>query len=344
MSKSTYQNIYSLIGKKLSDQISEEENQLLQEWKDSSEEAKRQYEKIREYWSNIHFSYGKTRLVTEEEVSEQVWNKVFNKNAEKKYNRFDIVKLIKIAAVFILFVVAPYTVYHFLDHAEQQAPQVTTIIKETLPGQKSSIALQDGTIVWLNSGSSISYWTDYNEKIRLIELEGQAFFEVFKDPTKPFFVKCRDLKVEALGTSFDVNGYSDSPIQVSLLTGKVKLSLPMKKDNDDQVILLPGEYSVLSQDNRFIEKGTFDSYEVLAWKEGRIIFNNTTINEIVPELELWFGVKFQGHETIDPDRPFTTTFSKESLDNILMNIGGVLNFEYSIEGNNVYLKSKKLPM
>jgi ferric-dicitrate binding protein FerR (iron transport regulator) len=173
----------------------------------------------------------------------------------------------------------------------------------------------------------------------LIELEGQAFFDVFKDPTKPFLVKCRDLEVEAMGTSFDVNGYDDSPIQVSLLTGKVKLSLPMISENNEEIFLLPGEYSVLGDSNEFIEKGKFDSYEVLAWKEGRLIFDNVTMGEIIPKLELWYGVVISNQMSANLRKPFNGTFEKENLDNILLNMAGPLQFDYEIKGNKIFIKN-----
>ena len=192
--------------------------------------------------------------------------------------------------------------------------------------------------MWLNSGSSITYYSDFNEKIRLIHLEGQAYFDVFQDKTKPFIVKCRGLRIEALGTSFDVNGYINSPIQVSLVSGSVQLSMAPHTASEN-MILNPGEYSVIDFNNKFIEKGTFNPYEVLAWKEGRLIFENTTIAEIIPKLELWYGVKIINKLSMNLYKPYTSTFEKENLDNILMNMGGVLQFEYEIKGNDVTIKN-----
>jgi transmembrane sensor len=132
---------------------------------------------------------------------------------------------------------------------------------------------------------------------------------------------------------------SDSLIQVSLLTGSVKLTLPSKEQEDDNLILNTGEYSVIGANNTFIEKGNFDPYEILAWKEGRLIFDGATIEEILPKLELWYGVKISNELTFNKQKPYSSTFVKENLDNILMNMGEVLNFTYEIKGNDVTLKN-----
>jgi transmembrane sensor len=113
----------------------------------------------------------------------------------------------RFAASFIVVLAASFLIFHMADQPEPKTSEITTVQKQTLPGQKSSITLRDGTVVWLNSGSVISYQSDFNDSLRIIHLTGQAFFEVFKDETKPFIVRCMDLEIEALGTSFDVNGY-----------------------------------------------------------------------------------------------------------------------------------------
>ena len=338
MSETSHKNLYNLLAKKLAGEASEQEWKELERLVESSEEAKNALSNAHHIWSSVQFEQNNTELVSQKEVNEKIWHATFlNEKKLKSYR--DNSFIIKIAATLIIFLSAAFVIFKVMEKPVVEEVVVEKITKKTLPGQKSTFTLRDGTIVWLNSGSSISYWTDYNEKIRLIELEGQAFFEVFKDPNKPFLVKCRDLKVESLGTSFDVNGYEDKPIQVSLLTGKVKLSLPMVKDTEEQQILLPGEYSVLSQDNKFIEKGKFNSYEILAWKEGRIIFNDATIKEIIPKLELWYGVEISNDMVFNTQKPFTATFEKENLDNILMNIKDILQFDYTIKGNKVIIKN-----
>jgi len=343
MSKLPFHTIYNLIGKRLSKQAKKHESEQLNEWLEATVDAKDTYTEIEKIWSNVHFSHENPKLISQDEVSEEIWNSAFNGENKKKRKKIDGSLLIKIAAIFIIFFTATFVVFYVVDSTPREAIQITTISKKTLPGHKSTITLQDGTIIYLNSGSKISYKSNFNDSLRIIDLEGEAFVEVFKDKSKPFVVRCKNLEIEALGTSFDINGYKNAPTFVSLLTGSVKISYPSENE-DKQLILNPGEYSKVNEDGTISDKGIFDPYEVLAWKEGRLIFKNETISEIVPKLELWFGVHILDYSTVDQSRPFNSTFKKENLENILMNIGQVLNFDYEIKGNNVYINKKELPM
>lgn len=338
MSKSP-ENIFDLLARQLAGEATEEDKRLLDEAVQSSESAQKALSNAYHIWSSDCFSNESSEVVSQKEANEKIWKAVFEQNNEKRKMR-DGSFLLRAVATLIILVSTTFVLFFVAsDKKDVAVPNVTTIQKKTLPGQKSAITLKDGTVVWLNSGSSITYYSDFNERIRLIHLEGQAYFDVFQDKSKPFLVKCRDLRIEALGTSFDVNGYDNSPIQVSLISGSVQLSIGRPKLNGENLILNPGEYSILDVNNHFIEKGAFDPYDVLAWKEGRLIFDNATIQEIIPKLELWYGVNINNELSMNLYKPYTSTFEKENLDNILMNMGGVLHFEYEIKGNDVTIKN-----
>ena len=322
----------------LAGEATEQEKLLLDEYVKSSESAKRALSNANHLWTNDCFSHETAELVSQRENNEKIWKAAFEQSNQKRKNRKSSI-LIRAVAVLIIILSATFVLFFVANDNQDDVPVVTTIQKKTLSGQKSAITLKDGTVVWLNSGSSITYYSDFNEEIRLIHLEGQAYFDVFQDKTKPFIVKCRDLRIEALGTSFDVNGYVNSPIQVSLISGSVQLSIGRPQVNGENLILSPGEYSIIDVNNQFIEKGAFDAYEVLAWKEGRLIFDNATIQDIIPKLELWYGVKINNGLSINQYKPYTSTFEKENLDNILLNMGGVLQFKYEIKGNDVTIKN-----
>lgn len=333
MSKSSLNSLYNIVARKISGQASYSENQKFNKWINSSPNAKDTYSDLQRIWAKRYFSEEDLELVSQEEASEKIWQSTFGKNENPAHKRFNISLFIKVAAVVIIFLTTVFAVF-FTIEKEPIVPQITEINKHTLPGQKSTITLRDGTVVWLNSGSKITYLSNYNDSLRIIELVGQAFFEVFEDKTKPFIVRCRNLKVETLGTSFDVDGYDDLHIHVNLLSGSVRLSMSDVAENKN-LILNPGEYSIVDSNNNFIDKGIFDPKEVLAWKEGRLIFKDASIEEIIPKLELWYGVKIVNFLSINTEKPFTGTFEKENLDNILHNIGRVMDFEYEINGNIV---------
>jgi ferric-dicitrate binding protein FerR (iron transport regulator) len=338
MSKSSDNNLFDILAKHLAGETSEQEKSMLDEMIQSSESAKKAVNNAHSVWSSDCFSNEPTELVSQNENNEKIWRAAFGGDAKKNRMR-DRSIFLRVAATLVIIFSIAFVILYMVDKNGPENPVVTIIQKQTLPGQKSSITLRDGSIVWLNSGSKISYQTNFNDSLRIIDLDGQAYFEVFKDKAKPFIVRCRDLEVKALGTSFDVNGYAESQIQISLLTGSVELSIPNFLEARDNVILQPGEYSIIDQNNKFIEKGIFDPYEVLAWKEGRLIFDNATIHQIIPKLELWYGVNIVNELSMNLHKPYTSTFEGENLDNILLNMGGVLQFDYEIKGNDVTLKN-----
>ncbi len=336
MPKSSLNNLYRIMARKISGQATDREEKTINEWINSSLGAGDTYKDLKNIWSKRYFTHEDIELVSQKEAGDKIWNSVFNKKGRGKKNGIGHSFLVKLAAVFIFIITSAFIVFYVIDANPEVLPKVTKINKQTLPGHKSIITLRDGTVVSLNSGSTISYSSDFNDSLRIIYLEGQAFFEVFADRTKPFIVKCRNLEVETLGTSFDVDGYKDSPIQVSLLSGSVRLSI-YDMDTNNGLILSPGEYSLVDKNDNYIDKGNFNPTEVLAWKEGRLIFKDATIEEIIPKLELWYGVKINNYYSINLEKPFTGIFEKENLDNILHNMARVMDFNYELEGNNVQI-------
>jgi len=335
MPKPSNNIFYNLFARKISGQTSDVENKKFDELIASSDEAKRSFEDLNEIWSESFFSDNETELVSQNEARDEVWVKTFGSGKENRVRKFDLIYFAKIAAVISLFIAASVSFYYILDTQPTEVSEVTIIHKQTFSGQKSTITLPDGTEVWMNSESILTYTSDFNDSIRIITLEGQAYFDVFKDATKPFIVKCRDIEVEALGTSFDVNGYAGAPIQVSLLTGSVKLSVPSTNLNSN-LVLYPGEYSIVDK-KEIQEKGNFDPYEVLAWKEGRLIFQEQTLEEIIPKLEMWYGVKIENRSSLPSTKHFNGTFEKENLDNILHNIGLSMGFTHKIDGHTILI-------
>jgi len=332
--------LYNLLAKKLSSQASPQELEKLSQLIEKSRIDSFSLSDMEQVWQQSFFERGNSEIVGQREVSNKIWAKSFGDTPTRKQRKFSVWFMARVAATLIILFTIGITVNKLLHDSAVIVPQSTLITKETIPGQKSTITLSDGTVVWLNSGSRISFASNFNDSIREIHLDGQAYFEVFKNSEKPFRVYCRDIIVEALGTSFDINGYGGLPMQVSLVTGSVKVS---DHENDQEMVLQPGEYSRFSQTNEFIGKGKFDVEYLLAWKDGKIIFKNATIDVIIARLELWYGVKIENLSTIPVDKPFTGVFEKENLENILTNIGGVMDFEFIIRGNNVTLKND-MPM
>lgn len=161
----------------------------------------------------------------------------------------------------------------------------------TVPaGQRINITLADGTNVWLNARTTIQYPITFNEKERLVKLDGEAYFDVTKDKSKPFIVQTDNYNVEVLGTQFDVNAYSETgEFETTLMSGSVKVA--SVSDSTQKITLKPNN-KVFLQDGK-LHVTAVDDYNPYRWKEGLICFKNETFTSIMKDFEKYYGLTIQ---------------------------------------------------
>ena len=195
-------------------------------------------------------------------------------------------ELIKIAAVIALTLGGSF-IYRQMQ-TEQTPIALQTI---TVPaGQRINITLADGTNVWLNARTTIQYPITFNEKERLVKLDGEAYFDVTKDKSKPFIVQTDNYNVEVLGTQFDVNAYSETgEFETTLMSGSVKVA--SASDSTQKITLKPNN-KVFLQDGK-LHVTAVDDYNPYRWKEGLICFKNETFTSIMKDFEKYYGLTIQ---------------------------------------------------
>lgn len=219
------------------------------------------------------------------------------------------------------------------------------VYKVTERGQRKVITLPDGSKVTLNAGSKIEYGQDFATN-RTVHLIGEAFFEVVKDPKHPFLVVSQNLNTTALGTSFNIKAYGDtSPIQVSLATGKIMVENNLA--HSQHIVVEPGEAVRFDPRSNSLKKSKVNLKGALSWQEGVLNFEKVPFQEILNELERWYGVEFvvMGRATI-PMLTCSGTFGpNEYLSNVLEALSHSVDFDYQIKDKIVMLDlNKKMPM
>ncbi|MES1249681.1 MAG: FecR domain-containing protein, partial [Chitinophaga rupis] len=159
--------------------------------------------------------------------------------------------------------------------------------------QSPPLTLSDGTRVWLNAASSIRYPVAFSGDARQVEITGEAYFEVAKDPTKPFYVRARDVKVEVLGTHFNINAYQDEPsMRTTLLEGSVKvIAGGASQRGRKEMLLSPGEQAQVGKDVNLVKAVDVD--QVMAWKNGMFNFNHTDLQSVLRQLARWYDIDVQ---------------------------------------------------
>jgi ferric-dicitrate binding protein FerR (iron transport regulator) len=223
---------------------------------------------------------------------------------------------------------------HRLFGGSSQNKTETLSIMSAPRGQQRQFLLADGSKVWLNSASALTYPLVFSGKERAVELSGEAYFEVAPNAASPFFVKSGDMQVEVLGTHFNMKVYADEAIsKISLLEGSVKISV-----GSEAAILRPGEEVQVShpvQGNGVpailqLVAG-IDPESVLAWKGGYMKFNNDDLQTVMREIGRCYGLDIQYAGKI-PERHFTGKFSRDEDINQILKILELQHVHFKING------------
>ena len=180
------------------------------------------------------------------------------------------------------------------------------------------IQLPDGTHVCLGPGSRLEYPSEFRTDSRNVRLEGQAFFDVAKDPSKPFRVQMKDVQVEALGTAFELFNYEDSEdMEAILVNGKIKVGFERDNNVVKEQIMSPDERLIWHKNTNKVEVGQINADKYTSWRTGVLSFENENLAMIIPRLEHWYGRKIQCEESLLNNYRFTFKVRDESLDVIL---------------------------
>ena len=201
------------------------------------------------------------------------------------------------------------------------------------------LVLGDGTKVWLNSASSLSYPVQFAEKERCVELDGEAYFEVTPDPERPFIVKSGDVQTRVLGTSFNIQAYrNEKSVYTTLLTGSIRVAVA---DGGDAVVLTPGREAIWEKGSGAIQVEAVNAEDAIAWRYGNFIFEEEDIEVVMRMLSRWYEVEFVFDGGRKEKHTFSGRMSKdESLDTVLETIELAGGPEFRREGNIIHLIEK----
>ncbi|WP_200975063.1 FecR family protein [Echinicola sp. 20G] len=243
---------------------------------------------------------------------------------------------IRTAAILMVVLLASITFLTINHKGSEEKIEVAAavIVKANPKGQKSKLYLPDGSIVYLNSESEITYLDNFGKDNRELQLKGEAFFEVAHDTVLPFTVKSGNMVTVAVGTSFNVNAYQEFSPSVQLATGKVRV-YNENRDRED-LYLVSGEEAKLDKD--VLSKGIFNPLEAYGWKNGVLSFNQMKFSEVKRLLERWYAVEITVQNSPKKDEKVSGEFKDASLENVLESLGYTMGFSYKIDRKKIALK------
>jgi transmembrane sensor len=328
-----------LITKYLSGDCSEEESSALLKWVESSEDNKQNFAKLKNVWSLAGMEDipdDKQILQNQFEIlihrlniSESFPTHLVNEKPAIRLSEFK-----KIAASIIITIGITACLSYFIWHK----PSLPVTYNELVVpcGQQAQLTLADGTKIWLNSKSKLIYPGTFSDKMRIVKLEGEGYFQVSHNPNQPFIVKTSHINVKVLGTSFNISSYSnDKEIKLALETGKVALSEPGKKE---VINIIPSELAVYSKSSKTVSITKVETSLYTSWLKGQFKFRNMSFEEISKRLGRNFNVEFVfSKESIKQVKYSGSFYNYESLDQILKIMITNSFFKYKIKQNKVFI-------
>jgi ferric-dicitrate binding protein FerR (iron transport regulator) len=328
--------------------LNKDELAELQQWLKASVENKSYFLQAQELWFSaisanhaVRFDSKKafqrflasTIIVTQTNETET--------EIQTKYNkRFFELSFVRVAAAVALLIV--FTGIGFQLGNGHSFGQLADVKVEAPYGSKTKMYLPDGTLVWLNAGSTLSYSQDFGVDNRQIVLVGEGYFEVTKNKNLPFNVKTNEMTVRVLGTKFNFRNYTDEDeASVSLIEGKVQLNDNIN-DSNRGFVLIPNQQAVFDKTNKNITVNRVKATYSSDWTKGLISFDEEKLSNIAHELERLYNVQI----TIADDSLLNYRFygnftrTEQSIEDVLNVLASTNKLKFEQKGKEITLHSK----
>jgi transmembrane sensor len=329
-------------GEASADELTELESLLLQ-----NNSANYNHEVIEKIWEEP------LGFLPEMNLSESTWNNIEAKiNSPKK-----VVSILKVtrwmAAAVLLIAVATYILINQKPSSQNAAAKNISAVV-TAPASKQNFYLPDGTHVWLHSNSKITYnKSSFGKAIREVDLIGEAFFDVTKNPKIPFVIHAGVVNITVKGTAFNVKAYpGQKNIETTLLRGLIEITTTQNPDK--KIYVKPNEKIIIPANITSVKNQTTDTAKTFAitqvqnntnkilpetaWMKDKLEFNNETFQELAPQMESWFNVLVQFKNGDIKTKRFSGVIEKETLEQTLQAMQLSYHFNYTINNNTVIIQ------
>ena len=300
--------IDELIIKCLSGEAGVDESKELSRWMDADKEHLAYFLKMKNIWDISHPAFDIESIQPQYRL-EQLLEKI---KGRQRRNRLEI--FVRTWQRIAAFIAVPLLLSTFYLGYLQKTESTNHVWQElnALYGTRTKAVLPDGSVVWMNGGSTLRYPLPFEGKKRDVELKGEGYFQIAPDKKRPFIVHTPRLDIEALGTEFNVYSYdSDSLTQVTLVTGSVCVS-----SKERRILMNPNERIVYNHRNKDYQLYLGNPEKWCSWKQGELVFRNEPLQDIFKRLSQMYNISFQLDE-MSKNLICHATFKDESLDRIL---------------------------
>lgn len=328
-------HIDELIATYLTEGLDENKLSDLKAWIAASAENEKYFVQQRELWFSA-ISREAASVYNKGKAFDTFKERVHSQKKEQKVTRklFRLSVLWRYAAVVALIIAVGCLSYW---RGEVNVKETFADISVEAPlGSKTKLYLPDGTLVWLNAGSRMTYSQGFGFDNRKVQLEGEGYFEVKRNEKIPFFVMTKDLQLQVLGTKFNFRDYpEDHEVVVSLLEGKVELNNMLKKEKE--AFLAPNERAILNKSNGLMTVESVTASNASQWTDGYLFFDEELLPDIVKELERSYNVTiYIANDSLNSFRFYGNFVRREqSIQEVLDALASTEKMHYKIEERNI---------
>ena len=236
------------------------------------------------------------------------------------------------AACFLGVLILSTAISYWMQKGTGDEAQIVTV--QANAGMRTHFNLPDGTVAYLNSGSVLSYPLHYDKRERRVTLTGEAYFKVTHNPEQPFIVSVANdrMRVKVLGTEFNLQSYNnESIVQTTLVSGAVHIEAVKNGDIVSTIKLKPSERAVYDISSGSVSIATVNTDYDTAWKEGRLMFKDMPIPQVLKKLSYFYNVRFDVKDSVINTYRFTGTFENKQLSQILDYLKISSQIDYTIK-------------
>lgn len=326
----------SIIIKYLQGEVSKEEKEALLTWLKQNDNNSKEFQNICQTW----IASGGT-LSNEQEISlafDKLKNsicKVENKEEDRTpaKKRISLSKIAIVAAACIAAIIITWKFAYNPSNTNTHKVW-NEIVAESK--SKEMHTLPDGSTVWIKSGSKISY-NYFDENSRLVQLQGEAFFKVVRNENKPFIVESGNVKIEVLGTEFDIKNYNNHDyIETTLLSGSIALLV----NDSKQIKLEPNQKAIYNKTSNSIDIKTVDATNETLWTKDQLTFSDEKLSVIFEKIGYWFDKEIKYDGKINLDKELSLAIRDESEEELLQAISLISDIKYEIRENEIIISSR----
>lgn len=326
------EHIELLISRYLLGEASADERQEVDEWRNASPENELQFIEMQKTLDQTTSHLIGDSSDTKHIDIDMEWSRFQNTiGAKQKQNQKQVIPLqsrlwLRIAAAVILIAV--------IGFAALEINKSSGMITYYADSSGETIELPDGSTIVMNANSELTYPKKFTENsVRRIRLSGEAFFDVSHDPASPFVVELEGASVQVLGTSFNIEAYESIPeVKVVVASGKVKLAT---EDDNSAVVLSKGDRGTYVKSKNQVIQETNTDVNYLAWKTGRLVFNDVSLAQVVETLNKLYEINLTISTDTAGNCRVTVSFDQQSIEAILSVLEATLDLTYSQQGNNI---------